>query len=254
MSKQIDMSGERHGSLTVINRVGVSSSGDAVWLYRCDCGNQHKSTGYSIRSGKTQSCPECGQKKTTEASITHGMTNSAEYRTWTDMKTRCLNPGSTGYSDYGGRGIGICDRWRESFTAFLEDMGAKPSPVHSIDRINTNGNYEPENCRWATEVEQIRNRRNTLHVTIGGIRKPFVEWCEVYGCTYASAHYRLKQGLEGEAIFKTTAALLTHKGITDTISGWSKRIGIRPNTIAMRINKYGWSVSRALTEGVKQCA
>lgn len=254
MSGFIDMAGRRYGDLTVLHRVGTSGSRDAKWLYRCDCGKEHEASGYSIRSGKTTSCPECARRRTAEASVTHGKTDSSEYRTWTDMKTRCLNPNSTGYENYGGRGIQICQQWIESFEVFLKDMGEKPSPDHSIDRIDNDGNYEPRNCRWATAAEQIRNRRTSVALTINGVTKPLVDWCIEFGCTPAAAYLRRKQGLVGEAIFKTTSMVLSFNDITDTVSGWSNRTGIRPNTITMRINKYGWSVGRALTEGAKQCA
>lgn len=252
--KVIAMAGRRHGGLTVIERVGTSKSRDAIWSYRCDCGRTGQATGYAIRSGKTTSCPECALSRFASRSITHGETESAEYRTWTDMKTRCFNPMSTGYARYGGRGITVCDRWKNSFEAFLQDMGRKPSPDHSIDRIDNDQGYKPSNCRWATAYEQTMNRRNTAFVTIGGVTKALVEWCDIYGCTATAAYRRRAQGLDGEAIFKTTAMTLTFGGITDTVSGWSSRTGIRPTTITMRINKYGWSVDRALTEGATRCA
>ncbi|MGJ8515686.1 hypothetical protein LMG33810_002885 [Carnimonas sp. LMG 33810] len=252
--KLVDMKGRRYGGLTVIERVGTSKSRDAIWSYLCDCGRIGKSTGYSIRSGKTTNCPKCSLSRCAAGSITHGETSSAEYRTWTDMKTRCLNPMSTSYEKYGGRGITVCDRWSKSFAAFLHDMGRKPSPGHSIDRIDNDKGYSPTNCRWATDYEQVMNRRNTIFVTIGGIKKTLVEWCEIYGCTPASAYLRRSQGFIGEAIFKTTKMTITFSGITDTVSGWSSRTGIRPTTITMRINKYGWSIDRALTEGATKCA
>lgn len=250
----INMAGKRYGDLTVTRRAGTAGSRDALWRYRCNCGNEHEATGYSIRSGKIKSCPECAKKRTALASVTHGGTDSAEYRTWTDMKTRCLNPKSTGYERYGGRGVKICPRWILSFESFLEDMGIKPSPHHSIDRIDNDKGYEPSNCRWATNEEQIRNRGNTVFVTINGEQKTLVEWCEVYDCKPSAAYQRRAQGLDGESIFKVKAMVLSFNGITDTIRGWSIRTGIRPNTLSMRVNKYGWSVDRALTEGVKQCA
>lgn len=91
----------------------------------------------------------------------HGGTKSVEYNTWAQMKARCYNSKSHNYINYGARGITVCDRWKNSFGAFLKDMGPRPSPKHSIDRINNNGNYEPNNCRWATNSEQVRNQRNT---------------------------------------------------------------------------------------------
>jgi hypothetical protein len=90
---------------------------------------------------------------------THGMHNTPEYRTWTGMKERCYNPSADSYKNYGGRGITVCDRWRDDFPAFYADMGPRPSENHSLDRRDTDGNYEPENCRWATRSEQQKNKR-----------------------------------------------------------------------------------------------
>lgn len=260
MKPRIDMTGNRHGDVVAIRPVGACTSGDAKWLFRCDCGQQFEASGYAVRSGKTISCPACAKERIRLASVKHGLTDTPEFRTWTDMQTRCLNQNSTSYQHYGGRGIEICQRWLESFENFLADMGKKPSPGHSIDRIDNNGNYEPKNCRWATSAEQARNRRisdeeaGLIEIAINGATKPLIDWCEEYGCTPASAYLRRSQGLSGEAIFLTTAKTLTLNGTIDTISGWSRRTGIKATTITMRINKYNWSVERALTEGAEQCA
>lgn len=99
----------------------------------------------------------------------------AEYQCWQDMRRRCLNPKRRDYARYGGRGIKVCDRWA-SFATFLADMGPRPSPKHSLDRIDNLGHYEPGNCKWATAAEQTRNRRSNLHVTIDGVTKVAADW------------------------------------------------------------------------------
>jgi hypothetical protein len=105
----------------------------------------------------------------------------AEYRTWSSMKVRCYNQNDAGYKNYGGRGIKICDRWRYSFKSFLDDMGPRPSPEHSIDRINVNGNYEPLNCRWADPIQQASNKRSTILIEYQGQKKTLPEWCRHFG-------------------------------------------------------------------------
>jgi hypothetical protein len=128
---------------------------------------------------------------------------SPEYRSWRGMKTRCLNTRDHMYPKYGGRGIGICDRWRDSFEAFLADMGPKPTPRHSIERIDNNGNYEPSNCRWATNTEQSRNRRNTRHITHEGETMCISAWAYKAGISVQTLHTRLRNGMP-------ISAALTH--------------------------------------------
>lgn len=126
---------------------------------------------------------EIGRKKTTELGTYH------------KMKERCSNPNNKDYVNYGGRGIKVCDRWLESFQNFLDDMGKKPSPDLSIDRINVNGNYEPGNCRWATKSEQNRNTRKTPYIELWGERKSLLEWVEILRFERSSYYKRLAKGM-----------------------------------------------------------
>lgn len=248
-TKRIDMTGMRFSRVTAIRDVGRSSSRDRKWLFSCDCGETFEANGYAVRIGKVKDCPTCARGRVTEAHIKHGKSETPEFKIWTDMHTRCYNPNANCYKDYGGRGISICKQWRESFKSFLSDMGLRPSLKHSIDRINVNGDYSPDNCRWATPSQQARNKRNNVLITIDNETKTLTEWAKHFGVGVAAASIRHKQGHIGMAIFSTTVKQITHLGITDTIAGWSKRTGIKGSTINMRISKYGWAIHDALTKG-----
>lgn len=117
-----------------------------------------------------------------------------EYKHWINMKSRCCAPSSTGYENYGGRGIKVCDRWAKSFDAFYEDMGPRPTPSHSLDRIDVNGDYEPTNCRWATKTSQMRNTRVNRLVTVDGSEMTLAEAAEKAPVPYNTVLYRLKRG------------------------------------------------------------
>lgn len=249
------MTGRRFGALVAMERIGSSPlNGNAIWSLVCDCGRQCSVDGYSVRSGKVTTCQACAAERSRVASVTHGMSGSREFATWTDIQTRCLNANSTGFKNYGGRGIKVCERWRTSFDAFLADMGPRPSSRHSIERDDVDGHYEPGNCRWATAAEQARNKRNNRRITINGVTKTMTDWASAAGLTPSAMLYRINAGQSGEALIAPTqrGGCLTFNGITDTYAGWAARTGIKASTIAMRINARKWPVARALTEGTKQ--
>lgn len=131
---------------------------------------------------------------TANTNYRHGLYHSPEYRCWWGMKHRCLYPNEVGYKNYGARGIKICDRWLNSFLTFYADMGPRPSPAHSIERLDTNANYEPANCVWATDTEQGRNRRNNRLITYNGETACMIVWSERTGISYSALKFRLKRG------------------------------------------------------------
>jgi hypothetical protein len=158
--KNPDLTGQRFGRLTATARAADRRAN--YWRCACDCGNESVVRGVLLRNGNTQSCG-CYSKEVSAAigrnNATHGKRHVPEYAIWNQIKQRCRNPNATRFSDYGGRGINVCERWAESFEAFYADMGPRPSSKHSIDRTNNDGNYEPGNCRWATGSQQAFNRR-----------------------------------------------------------------------------------------------
>ncbi len=190
MSRPIT-AGDRFGRLVVTAYVGQSAS------CLCDCGAMTDVRGDHLRSGETRSCG-CLRRdvgRAVGAMTTHGHARgggcSPEYSAWCAMVQRCTVVTTAGYENYGGRGIAVCDRWRESFEAFLADMGKRTSPRHSLDRINNDGNYEPGNCRWATAQEQRRNTRQNRVVEFRGESMPLVAWAERIGIHPATLKTRL---------------------------------------------------------------
>ena len=130
--------------------------------------------------------------KATKLNVT--MSRTPTYISWCNMKTRCLNRNHVSFHDYGGRGIVICERWLRSFTNFLADMGEKPSKAHFLDRVDNDGNYEPSNCRWATNIMQARNRRSSRKITFNGETKCLAEWAEITEMPYHIIRDRLDDG------------------------------------------------------------
>jgi len=154
-----DLTGQTFGKLKVIGYAETRNK-RAYWLCECACGKQVVKMGKYLTDGDTSSCGCFHKEQLSERQRTHGesVDNTPEYRTWRHMKDRCYNKNNSKYPRYGGRGITVCERWKDSYLNFIEDMGRKPSPDHSIDRINNDGNYEPENCRWATTQQQGTNK------------------------------------------------------------------------------------------------
>jgi hypothetical protein len=158
MPKFIDLSGVRFGRWVVISKAEKQGKHTA-WNCLCDCGNERVCLGINLTSGKSKSCGCLREYNSLKHGHRKHNNTSREYETWCGIVARCENPTDTNYHNYGGRGIKVSNRWRESFENFLADMGKRPSPKHSIDRIDVNGDYEPSNCRWVTKETQMQNRR-----------------------------------------------------------------------------------------------
>lgn len=151
----INLAGQRFGRLAVISRAENNKTGQAYWFCQCECGTVKKVRGTHLTGNQVVSCG-CHAK---ELNTHHGKYGSPEYRAYYNMIKRCEYQKDISYQDYGGRGIRVCPAWRQSFEQFFRDMGLRPSNRHSLDRINVNGNYEPQNCRWAVVETQERNKR-----------------------------------------------------------------------------------------------
>ncbi len=197
-----DLEGLKFGIATVTKYIGKLGI-QAYWEYRCDCGTVGQTSSTNMK--KKKSCGCLHSKWLSEKQTTHGYTRDnidrrSEYTIWDSLKRRCRNPTNSAYKWYGGRGINVCDRWLNGdgkitgFECFLEDMGSRPSKYHSIDRINVNGDYEPGNCRWATYIEQNRNRRSNHKVLWGEEEITLQEACDRAGLADVTVHARLRRG------------------------------------------------------------
>lgn len=191
--KRTDLAGRRYSRWTVISFAGGKAA-EARWLCRCDCGTERPVLARSLNCGASRSCGCLHDEMVDRTMRTHGMTRSSEFRIWQGMNQRCYNPKGSAYRHYGGRGIAVCPRWRGSFEAFYADMGPRPSPAHSLDRIDNGGPYSPENCRWATVRAQAWNRRTNVTISFRGETKTIAEWAAQLGLSPCTIRARLNKG------------------------------------------------------------
>lgn len=177
-SPRIDLTGQRFGRLVAVCYMSGTKEHPAVWECLCDCSNKKYATAGRLRDGSIKSCG-CLLNE-----ICSGKSNYKEYSTWEGMIARCYNINNIKYPLYGGRGITVCDPWRNSFMSFYNDIGPKPSRKYSLDRIDNDGNYEPSNCRWATIFTQNTNKRNTHFVTAFNETRSLAEWAILTGICF----------------------------------------------------------------------
>lgn len=207
MGKIKDLTGKKFGMLKVISRAGVKYNRRVIWLCKCDCGNEVEVGSELLIGGKTKSCG-CirgnGQHKRGKdfKGHRHGMSYTPIHDVWLHMRQRCYNPRDSFYADYGGRGITVCEKW-ETFEGFYEDMGPLYQDGLTIDRIDVNGNYCKDNCRWVDSITQANNKRNNRIETIGGVTDTLTNLCRLYGISERAVRTRLKIGWSIEKALKT---------------------------------------------------
>jgi hypothetical protein len=171
--------GNIYNRLTVVKYVGVSKHNKKIFLFKCICGNECEKIIGDVKSGRTKSCGCLNKENKGRTPILNPRQKNPLYPIWNNMMARCYNEKSSSYYNYGKLGITVCDDWH-NFDNFCKSVGLRPSKKHSIDRINNYGNYEPNNCRWATHKEQCRNKKNNKMLFVDGISKPLSEWAEIY--------------------------------------------------------------------------
>lgn len=202
--RRLDITGERYGLLVAIERLeGVANS---RWRFRCDCGNETTAILTNVRSGQIKSCGCAGSRTTIGArSLKHGHSvgfhKSRTAAAWRNAKTRCFNTSHEKYPAYGGRGVTMCPEWTNDFSAFLRDMGECPDGL-TLERKDVNGNYEPDNCLWATRTVQDNNKRDTIRVGALSLK----QYADTVGVDYKRLHHRMNR--HGETAQQASSSLL----------------------------------------------
>lgn len=191
-----DIAGQKFNRLTVIERYKDKSHQQGVkWICLCDCGNTKIISSYSICSGNTKSCGCFALEVRKKIHLKHGHANKIlEYSIWKGMKTRCYNKNAQAYKNYGGRGIKVCNEWNNSFLQFFQDMGKRPTPKHTIERINNNMGYSPNNCKWIHKSKQNQNTRYNHFIKIDNQIKHLAAWLRYYKILPITYKTRVKRG------------------------------------------------------------
>lgn len=188
------------GNTKVIHFSHVDSGGNAYWVCKCgECGKEYTTSISNLSRSKNHICSECKNKRLKDSKTTHNGTNTRLFTIWMGMKSRCCRESCPDYKNYGGRGIVICQEWLDNFEIFRDWALANGySDNLTIDRKNVDGNYCPENCRWATSEVQDNNKRNSVYYEINGVRKTVSEWSKIYNIPQSLVRGRLKRGINIE--------------------------------------------------------
>jgi len=246
--------GKRYGRLTVVefsHYKELKKGTLKIYKCMCDCGKQCCISRTSLRVGNTKSCGCLQQDMASSSSTKHGLARKCpEYTSWMQMKARCLNAKHKSWPWYGGRGITIANEWIDDFKLFFSYVGPKPSPKHSIDRINNNGNYEPGNVRWATSSAQNSNKRSNRIISFNGKSQTLSQWARDLGINQATLGERIDE--RGWSIDDALShgpvcpIKLEHAGQLMTARQWAELKGINYSTLKSRLNSGKWGVSEAI--------
>jgi hypothetical protein len=211
--KTLSLDGQKFGRLTVVKRVENNKFGKSMWLCQCDCGGAKTVLGAKLMNGETKSCGCWRSEVVKIVNKTHGQSYTALNNRYRAMIGRCHNPSHSSYAAYGGRGIKVCDRWRNSYQAFLDDMG-EPPPGFTLDRIDNSKGYSPDNCRWASPKMQAANSSKVRVVSYNGKTANITDWAKHLGISTATLIERLKKWPIDEALTMPKSTKWSRRKIT----------------------------------------
>lgn len=253
---RLDLTGQTYGFLQAMEFKGKTPNNQAIWLFRClapDCGKVIELPAHQARHGNNKSCGCMTSAMKSKSKMKHGMSATSEYNSYKAMVRRCTNPQMRMYPRYGGRGIAVCGRWTgpDGVANFIADMGLKPTPKHTIERLDNDGPYEPGNCVWATRKEQGINRSTTHLIKVGDTTLCQSDWDATKGASLNIVGDRIRRGWNPVDAVQLPVAKykndLTHGGKTMSVNAWEDCVGLGHGTIRKRL-KLGWSVEKAITE------
>lgn len=251
--KALDLINKQFGKLVVLQRHPENNkAGKSRWVCKCSCGTEVIVNSGNLTSGHTRSCGclvmEHCKTKLKASHSSHGLSKTPEYETWLAIRKRCHDESAKDYYRYGGRGIAVCERWRESFEAFYQDMGPRPSPEHSIDRKDNNAGYSPNNCRWATKEEQANNRSTNVTHLIDGESLTLAQIARAYQLNPMTIKRRLKCCKTiVEAIKPVERPMYTYDGETRSLASWANILGFDQAKARLRLSRE-WSFKRAIED------